>query len=277
MWILLFVIIFIAIVIVFFKIPYSMLKRNFQNDIKYYLNQFGLKKELIEEKDILRLPEPVQNYFKVSGYLGKNKMTIMKAYIKSAPLIDSKDKPPMIVDYTLCSFADKPVRLAYIKTFMFGIPFEAYDSTQNGIGFMKGIIGKVFTLFNQTGDEMDKAQLLTYLGECFLNPSSILSEYIIWETIDNTHVKATIDYKGISGSGIFTFDDIGFVQSFQTNERAKIDTDGSVKYPKWSLIYNSFTEKNGIFYPTNIKTIWHDNDGDLVYFDANSIKIEFDS
>ncbi len=49
----------------------------------------------------------------------------------------------MIVDYKLCSFEDKPVQLAYIRTSMYGIPFEAYDSTQDGLGSMKSVFGKV--------------------------------------------------------------------------------------------------------------------------------------
>ena len=142
---------------------------------------------------------------------------------------------------------------------------------------MKGVIGKVFTLFNQTGTEMDKAQLLTYLGECFIIPSSILSEFILWEPIDNTHVKVTINYQGISGSGVFTFDENGFVQSFQTAERAKIATDGNVEYPRWSLVYGGFTKKDTVYLPTRLQTIWHETQEDLVYFDANNIQFHFDS
>ena len=39
----------------------------------------------------------------------------------------------------LYMFAYKPVRLAYIRTSMFEIPFEGFDSLQDGTGFMKGV------------------------------------------------------------------------------------------------------------------------------------------
>ena len=259
-------------ILIFLKMPYSATKAQFQKDIRTYINQTGKNDTMITEQDIERLPEPVQTHFRISGYLGKGKKNAIKAYITSAPLKDANDKPPMIVDYTLCSFADKPVRLAYIKTSMYGIPFEAYDSTQSGAGFMKGVLGKVIPLFEQRGAEMDKAQLLTYLGECFLIPSAILGNDITWEAIDSTHTKASISYMGITGSGMFTFDEKGFVQSFQTDQRARIGNDGSVDYPKWSLIYGDFQEKDGMFYPTKLKTIWHDSKGDLVYFDASNIE-----
>lgn len=96
---------------------------------------------------------------------------------------------------------------AYIQNSLYGVPFEEHDSTQQGRGSMKGVIGKIITLFNQTGTEMDKPQLLTYLGECFLIPLFIFSKFISWASIDSNHVKATINYQGISGNGTFIFDD----------------------------------------------------------------------
>lgn len=275
-WILSITICLTIAIIVFLKAPYSATRKHFNNDISSHAKGMIQTDLMITQQDIKTLPKPVQNHFYVSGYLGKRRMSLVKAYITSAPLKDSNDKPPMLVDYTLCSFADEPVRLAYIKTSIFSIPFEAYDSTQNGVGFMKGVLGKVITLFNQTGTEMDKAQLLTYLGECFLIPSAIFNGYITWESIDDTHAKASISYKGITGSGVFTFNEQGFVQSFQTEQRARIGNNGSVDYPKWSLEYGEFKEKDNIYYPTKLRTIWHDSECDLVYFDANNIKFVYD-
>jgi len=274
-WILYFIVIFIASVIVFFKIPYSKTKSGFKKDVQKHSRKSSLQAGVFSEQDTAFLPEPVQKHFRVAGYIGRSKMLSMSAHMQSVPLKDSNHKPPMIIDYSLHLFAYKPVRLAYIKTSMFGIPFEGYDSTQEGVGFMKGVIGKVVTLFNQTGAEMDKGQLLTYLGECFLFPSAILSRYIIWEPIDAKHARATIIYNGVSGSGVFTFSDDGFLRSFNTNERAQIQTDGKINYPGWSAVYENYTQEDGIYLPKSIKAIWHENDGDLVYFEENNLKVKF--
>ncbi len=51
--------------------------------------------------------------------------------------------------------------MALIDSSIFGIPFEGYDSYQNGTGGMKGVIAKAITLFDQTGTDMDKACLAT--------------------------------------------------------------------------------------------------------------------
>ena len=252
-----------------------MIKRSFQKAVQIHSEQPLSQSGIFTEQEIEPLPEPVRHHLKAAGYIGKPKPARVTAYMRSVPLKDSNDKPPMIVDYTLCSYAYEPVRLAYIKTSVFGLPFEAFDSTQGGVGFMKGVIAKAFTLFNETGPEMDKAQLMTYLGECFLLPTSIIGGFITWEPIDGNSAKATISYRGISGSGIFTFSDTGFVRSFYTDERARIGKGGEIDYPGWSVVYEDFREKAGIYTPKRAKTIWHEKDGDLVYFDASDISIVY--
>jgi len=130
-------------VIVFFQIPYSPTRSAFQKDVQIHTEQSSaMLSRVFAEQDIAHLPEPVQNHFRVAGLIGQPMMTSTRAFMQSVPLYDAIDKPPMIIDYTLYLFAHKPVRLAYIYTSMFGIPFEGFDSTQDGVGFMKGVIGK---------------------------------------------------------------------------------------------------------------------------------------
>jgi len=276
LWILCSIGILIAAFIIFFKIPYSKTKSHFQKDVQKHSQQPAAQSGVFTEQDIASLPKPVQKHFRAAGYIGNPKMSGMSAYMPSVPLKDSHHKPPMIIDYTLHLFAYKPVRLAYIKTSVFGIPFEGYDSTQDGVGFMKGVIGKVITLFNQTGAEMDKGQLLTYLGECFLFPSAILSKYITWEPIDSNRVKATIAYEGVSGSGVFTFSEDGLLRSFYTDERALIQSNGKTSYPGWSAVLEDYRQVDGIYLPKDIKAVWHGDDGDLVYFHERDLKVRFD-
>lgn len=49
---------------------------------------------------------------------------------------------------------------------------------------------------------MNAAGLVTCLAEGLLLPSFILQDYVTWESIDNNHVKATLDYYGLKVSGI---------------------------------------------------------------------------
>ena len=276
LWILSCLAVFALAVILFFQIPYSPTKRSFQRDVQRHLEGSpAIQASYFMEEDIAHLPELIQNHFRAAGWIGQPVMTSTRAFMPSVPLYQSRDSSPLILDYTLYLFAH-PTRLAYMNTSMFGVPFEAYDSTQEGIGFMRGVIGKVFTLFDETGPEMDQGQLLTWLGEAPLMPAIFLSEHITWAPIDANHARATLTYRGITGSGIFAFDEDGFIQSFYTDERARTETDGSIDFPGWSAVVEDWQKgEDGVYRPNSVKAVWHLPDGDLVYFASQGFDIVF--
>jgi hypothetical protein len=60
------------------------------------------------------------------------------------------------------------------------------------------VLAKLFTLFDQTGEAMDSASLVTYLSEILFIPSAALQDNVKWEEIDGLHAKATLSCYGIS-------------------------------------------------------------------------------
>lgn len=266
----------IILVFTFFKIPYSKIKADFNNVSVTLMKEAVNNNEVFTEENIKELPTPVKRYFNYCGYIGTRKMSYMKATFKNVAFKTGKDKPSLKIDYTQYNFVNKPDRIAFIDSSMFGIPFQGFDSYLNGVGSMKGVIAKSYTLFDQRGDAMNKASLVTYLAECFLVPTVILQDYITWEGIDETHAKATIYYYDISASGIFTFNDNGEMVSFTTNDRIATEIDGTAKNVKWTAICSDYKESNGIRKPTVLKAIWHYKDGDQIYFNGNEIQIEYD-
>ncbi|MCR3922024.1 MAG: hypothetical protein NUK65_05835 [Firmicutes bacterium] len=263
------------IVVVFFNVPYSKIKADFQRDSNTLMSQTMATTDIFTEEDIKDLPVPVQKYFTACGYIGTKKMSSMKATFKDVPFKTGRDKPTLKIDYTQYNFVNQPDRIALIDSSMFGIPFQGYDSYINGTGSMKGVIAKVYTLFDQRGDTMDKASLVTYLAESLLIPSAALQDFIVWESIDDTHVKATISYYGISASGIFTFNESGEMASFTTEDRVATETDGSTQNVSWTAICSDYKEVDGIKIPTVLQAIWHYDEGDLIYFDSDHFVIEY--
>ena len=159
--------------------------------------------------------------------------------------------------------------MALIDSSMFGIPFEGYDYYQNGTGGMKGVFAKAITLFDQTGADMDKACLATFLAESLFAPTILLQDYITFEEISDYEVKATITYGGQTASGIFTFNEQYEMISFTTNDRAVAGTDGSMEYIPWSALCGDYkVSTNSIKYPSKFQAVWNYPDGDFVYFDG---------
>ena len=258
---------------IFFKIPYSKLNSQFNNSVQTYLKKSKKAEGFFTENDLIHLPLPVKQYFFRCGYIGKPKMASIKV---SCTNVDFRMESKLLtIDYTLYSFLDKPTRFAFIKTSLFGIPFQGLDSYEDGVGGMKGVLGKLITLFNQGGEKMDQSCLATFLSECLVFPNAALQNYITWEEIDSFHAKATILFNGLSASGIFTFDDNSFVRSFETDDRYISNSDGSMTALKWTALFSNYVENNGILQPGKIQAVWNYPDKDFVYFSSSNARIEF--
>jgi len=269
------ILIIIGMITVFFNIPFSKTRSEFNLTVANLTAKPDHVEGVFREEDIAGLPKPVQKYFRYCGHIGKPQMSYIKIVYKDVDFSFGKNKPPIKIDYTQYNFVDKPDRIAYIDSSIYTIPFEGLDSYIDGNGSMKGRIAKLFTLFHQTGPTMDKSSLVTFLAESLFVPSAALQDYIVWEPIDDLHAKATISYYGISASGIFTFSESGEILSFTTEDREVIATNGTSEKAKWSVVCKEYKEINGIKKPTVFQAIWSYDDGDLVYFDGKGIITEY--
>ena len=263
--------ILVGILTIWFNISYSPVKKQFQNDVAALLNenQLSVDNEVFTEKDFSHLPIAIQKYIENCGYIGTPKMSYLKMEYHNVDFSQGRNGPSLSIDYTQYNFVKEPCRMARIDSSMFGIPFEGYDYYRNGTGGMKGVIAKAITLFDQTGTDMNKACLVTFLAESLFAPTILLQDYIIFEELSDFKVRATITYGGQTVSGIFTFNEQYEMISFTTNDRAVAGTDGSMEYVPWSALCNDYQfSENGIKYPTKFQAVWNYADGDFVYFDG---------
>ncbi|WP_367112742.1 MULTISPECIES: DUF6544 family protein [Virgibacillus] len=93
--------------------------------------------------------------------------------------------------------------------------------------------------------------------------------------MDDLNCKATITYNGTTATGIFKFNKDGEMISFTTDDRWVDSGDGIYEKRSWSAICSDYKENKGFMQPTQFKAVWHYDDGDLVYFDSDNMKIEF--
>lgn len=259
----------IGLLMIWFNISYSPLKKQFNKDTDRLKAQNKLETNggVFTEKDFEHLPVPIRRYIENSGYIGKEKMSYLKMEYKAVDFKTGKNGAKMKMDYTQYNFAKEPCRMAFDDAAMFGVPFQGYDYYENGKGGMKGVIGKLITIFNETGEEMDRACLVTYLAESLFLPTALLQDYVTFEQISEYEVKGTATYKGQTVSGVFRFNDDYEMVSFVTTDRKDDKT-------PWTAECSGYeTDDSGIKLPTTFRAVWNYPDGDFVYFDGkiNSI------
>lgn len=269
----------IGLIMIWFNIPYSPIKSDFDKDVSALIqkNHLSDNNDTFRKEDFKDLPSPIQKYIEHCGYIGKDKMSYLKMEYKDVDFMQGRSGPKLKIDYTQYNFVNEPSRMALIDSSLFKIPFEGYDYYQNGKGGMKGVIAKLITLFNQTGAEMDKACLVTFLAESLFVPSTLLQDYIKFEEINDYEVKATINYKGQTASGIFKFNKDYEMTAFTTNDRAVSNTDGTMEYIPWSALCTEYKlSTDGILQPTKFQAVWNYPDNDFIYFDGTISKISYE-
>ncbi|MBA9085792.1 hypothetical protein FHR92_002259 [Fontibacillus solani] len=273
------IIVIVGLIVIFFNIPYSKTTREFNISINIEKQAIAMNNEneqqYFTEADIADLPAPVQKYFRYCGFIGTPKMSYMKVAFNNVDFSLGRGKSTIKVDYTQYNIVNKPIRIALIDSSMFGVPFQGIDSYIDGKGSMKGVIAKLITLFDQRGEDMDRASLVTFLSESLLAPDAALQDYVTWEEIDDLHAKATISCYGTSASGIFTFNEKGEMTSFTTEDREAISMDGKREQVTWTAIISDYEDHNGIKQPTTLQAVWNYDEGDLLYFDGIHTSIEY--
>jgi len=263
-------------IVIFFSLPYSKTHTEFLSAKNTTVLDARKDFSVFTEEDIYHLPLPVKKYFRYCGFIGMPKMQTMVAVYKDVVFRFGKGKPRVIIDYVQYNSVVEPARIAYIDSSLYGIPFEGLDSYRAGKGSMKGVLAKFFTLFEQNGEAMDRASLVTFLSECLLIPSVAIQQYIAWEEIDALHALATISWYGRTASGIFTFTENEEMCCFTTNDRLSTSIGDKSEPVRWTVGFSEYVETKGSKKPTGFQAIWHYDDGDLLYFEGKNVVIEYD-
>lgn len=272
------VLILIGIILIYWNIPYSPFKVSFHKNIKNRLDKVVANEAICTQDEIDQLPEVFRRHCEYIGLVGSKKNNAVNVIFYNTKFVFDSNKGTLLdMDYDLWLLCDKPFRSAFCKSSMFGIPFDGIDyCTDDKVGGMKGMIGKAIEIFDVSNEQMYKAGLISWLAEgAGVNPCILLSDYVTYEEIDLTHVMAMVNYNGVKGTGIFTFDEQGRLLGFESDERQVEEVDGIMTTIGWRAVYGDYKERDGVLIPDMMQAIKVYPDKEVVYFDADNIDIYY--
>lgn len=267
-------IIVLICVIVWFIIPYSSLKVEFDREYEKVARKVNLQEKTFSKEVLSTKPELLQRYIKYCGLYNKPMMGYSITVHNEADFLLKEDRPMIKIQYKQVNFATICQRLAFIDTKISVLPFQGLDDNVDGKGRMKGVIAKLFTVFNVQGKEMDIASLVTVLAEGIVCPSFLMHEDISWEEIDSIHLGATLSQYGLTVSGIFEFDEEGAILSFYTKDRYQ-EKNGMMIQKDWKAECGQYKDVDGIKRPTIFKGSWIYENRELIYFNCKDVEVQF--
>lgn len=272
--ILIVLIIIVAIAIVASLIANGRFNKKVEGEILELLRSISeTNAEIINEEDLLDLPEPVKKWLEYSGVVGSERInTVHLKQIATMRLKPEQKWMPVKADQYFTVAKPGFIWKAYIKMAPF-FHIVGRDEYTNGNGFMLIKLLSLIPVVDAKGPEIDQGTLLRYLGETVWFPSAALSDYIEWEQIDENSARATMSYGDINASGVFTFNDNGQVINFTANRYR--EDNGQYSLRPWSIDMREYRSLGGVKIPTKGDVTWKLDEGDFNWFKFEIVEIDY--
>ena len=252
---------------------------NFQKLVQQETTQLLSQNEIIENKIINKdnieyLPEPVKNWLRNSGAVGQPFISIGKVIQKAEMKLKPEQEDWMSATATQYTTINVPAFIWTVDVKMNSLLYaQGRDKFENGKGEMLIKMNSLINVVNEKGEKLDEGTLQRYLGEMVWFPSLALSPYIAWKQIDNHTAKATMSYKGTTGSGIFQFNANGEVTSFSAL-RYK-GNEATAKRYNWTMNIIDYKVFEGIKVPSKMTSTWKLDERDWTWLKLEVTDIKY--
>ena len=252
---------------------------NFQNLVKRetieLLHKNGrYEKSIVKEDDLRELPDVVKKWMVNSGITGKPLIHYGKIKQSIEMQIKPDQKNWLTAKAIQYSTIDTPAFLWYVDVKMNSfLNLKGRDKYTNGKGEMLIKLNSIFNLVNERGSKLDEGTLQRYLGEMVWFPSLALSPFIKWEEIDPYTTLATMNYKGISGSGKFHFNQSGEVVKYTALRF--MGNESNAKRHEWTIRILDHSSFEGIKVPSKITSSWKLDNEDWLWLKMEVTDIKY--
>ncbi|MCB9284746.1 MAG: hypothetical protein H6563_11780 [Lewinellaceae bacterium] len=271
-------IIWIAGIVLLVAIALFWTKRNFDRKIAREVTELfapfpPAEKAILSEDMLTGLPACVQLWIANSGLVGREMIYAVRLK-QQGQMRRTPEEKWMPTEAEQYFSIDPPGFIWKAKVDMVpAFSFSGRDKYMDGKGNMLIKFLSLFPVVDGKGPELDQGTLLRYLGEICWFPSAALAPYITWEAIDSSSAKATMSYKGVSASGVFTFDEAGRMTQFRAQRYMGAGETAVLK--DWYIPAEEWKEFQGVQVPAKGGVIWQLESGDFNYYQWEVTDIEY--
>jgi hypothetical protein len=230
---------------------------------------------IITEEHLVHLPEPVRQYLRAVGIVGKRNIRTVR--LRQKGLFRMKEGQRWLTFTAEQYFATDPPAFLWEAQIRF-LPLlsvSVIDMFADGHGKLQAKLLSHFKVADASGPEVDQGELLRYLAEVAWFPTAFVSPYLEWESINARTAKVTLRLSSISVSALLHFDDT-FQLCGLTAQRQAVEKGGRFRLREWSGQYSQYRPMGGIVIPARASVRWRIESGDFEYFRGEITEIEHD-
>jgi hypothetical protein len=223
--------------------------------------------ELVDERAIAALPEPVQRYLRFMGAVGRPRDWSMRARF----LARFRRGPGEWVPCEALQYDTRleVARVFYMQLSLLGVlPVTVRDTYLHGRGTMRAKAFDAFPVVEGTGYELDVGELVTYLNDAIMMaPSLLLGPETTWRAVDASTFDVTLTDGALSVTARVWLDERGAPTDFSTRDRFFDAPDGKRVRTEWRTPIDGWQDVAGRKLPTRAQAVWQLPDGPFPYAD----------
>ncbi|TPV32458.1 hypothetical protein FJ651_12920 [Paucihalobacter ruber] len=219
---------------------------------------------LVTKQSLDSVPLPVERWLIRSGVVDKPYATSAKV----AQTLQLKMKPDqeqwLSANANQISNLQEPAFIWSVEVKMNPfLNFYGRDKLINGNGTMLIKLNALFNIVNETGPKISEGSMQRYLGEMVWFPTLALSDYVSWQSVNDSTAIATLNYMEKHVSGTFSFNSEGDFIQFSTFRFMGNDPN-SQRY-EWVLKVQDYNIFEGIKIPSKMTATWKLTAGDWTW------------
>lgn len=192
------------------------------------LNQVDATPPTLTEADLQDLPEPLADYIRRSGAIGKPKSTSVSAAIHGR--IRSAPGAPWMsfTGRQLNTYGKHPQRLFIMKARRSGIPVDVLHLFVGTKATMQVKVLSAFLMIGVKGPELDRAETVTLFNDLVVfAPGAIVDAPVEWMAVDGRQVRGVYTLGQNSVTATLVFDENRDLVTFISPDRLRASGDGS--------------------------------------------------
>jgi hypothetical protein len=268
------VLLFLPVFMAFMNAQPSSYQNRFKTEVQNRL-MTSSETDLVSEKDIENLPPAVQKYLEYAGAIGKPKVHNFRMIAKGSMRRSLKSKW-ININARQYNFYDEPSRFFYIKSKMYGIPFDGLHAYSGNSATMLIKVASLFQVVDAKGEKMNQSENVTMFNDmCLLAPATLIDKNIKWESTGPLTAKAMFTNNNITISAMLYFNEKGELINFVSDDRY-LSADGkSYKNYRWSTPCKDYKNFDGRKVASFGEAIWHMPEGEYSYGKFNICEVDY--
>lgn len=214
----------------------------------------------VTERDLERLPEPVQRWLRYSNVVGTDVPATVRLRQDGQFQMEGRGWMPFTAEQY---FTIGPPAFLWKARFRMAplLSVSGRDRYRSGEGSIEMRVLSLVPVANKTGGGLNQGALLRLLGEVQWFPAAALADYITWEPLGAHSARATMTYGGVAAPMTFRFGQEG-----RLIESAAIRfNDARGRNEQWINRNDADREFEGVRVPVSGEARWEYESGPYPY------------